>query len=90
MFQEYLICSSVVPAVPWIVRVELPEIAAARCSESQLLPVPGSPTSSKARSEASVTIDRSTIPSSPKNFRVIGTSTFLPSIDALSVLPPVT
>ena len=36
MFQEYLICSSVVPAVPWIVIVELPPSAAARCSESQL------------------------------------------------------
>ncbi len=86
MFQEYLMCSSVVPAVPWIVIVELPLIAAARCSESQLLPVPGSPTSRRARSDARVTIDRSTMPSSPKNLRVIGTSTLLPSILALSGL----
>ena len=90
MFHEYLMCSSVVPAVPWMVSVELPLIAAARCSDSQLLPVPGSPTSSRARSEASVTIARSTMPSSPKNLRVIGTSTALPSILALSVLPPMT
>jgi hypothetical protein len=84
MFHEYLICSSVVPAVPWMVSSEVPEIAAARCSESQLLPVPGSPTSSSARSLARVTIDRSTIESSPKNLRVIVTSTSLPSILALS------
>jgi hypothetical protein len=84
MFQAYLICSSVVPAVPWMVRVEQPEIAAARCSESQLLPVPGSPTSRSARSLASVTIDRSTMESSPKNLRVIGTSRDCPSIVALS------
>ena len=61
MFHEYLMCSSVVPAVPWMVSVELPQMAAARCSESQLLPVPGSPTSSSARSEASVTMARSTM-----------------------------
>ena len=52
-------------------------MAAARCSDSQLLPVPGSPTSSRARSEASVTMARSTMASSPKNLRVIGTSTAL-------------
>ena len=61
MFHEYLMCSSVVPAVPWMTRVELPLMAAARCSLSQLLPVPGSPTSSRARSEARVTMARSTI-----------------------------
>jgi hypothetical protein len=72
-FHEYLRWSSVVPAVPCTVSVEQPEIAAARCSESQLLPVPGSPTSSSARSEARVTIARSTTLSSPKNLRVIGT-----------------
>ena len=83
-FHEYLICSSVVPAVPWIVSVEQPLIAAARCSDSQLLPVPGSPTSSSARSLASVTIARSTSESSPKNLRVIATSIGLPSIVALS------
>ena len=84
MFHEYLICSSVVPAVPWMVFVESPQIAAARCSESQLLPVPGSPTSSSARSDASVTIARSTRLSSPKNFRVMGTSTFLPPMVAFT------
>ena len=68
MFQEYLMCSSVVPAVPWMVRIELPLMAAARCSDSQLLPEPGSPTSRRARSEARVTMARSTRLSSPKNF----------------------
>ncbi len=38
--------------------------------------------------EASVTIERSTTLSSPKNFRVIGTSTDLPRMVAFSVLPP--
>ena len=47
-------CSSVVPAVPCTISVESPLIAAARCSESQLFAVPGSPTSISARSEASV------------------------------------
>ena len=56
MFHEYLMCSSVVPAVPWMSRVESPEIAAARCSETQLLAVPGTPSKSRARSVASVEI----------------------------------
>src|SRR5205814_8515428 len=51
-FHEYLIWSSVVPAVPWITWVLLQEIAAARSSASQLLPVPGSPMSSRPRSLA--------------------------------------
>ena len=37
--------SSVVPAVPWTVRVDVPQIAAASSSESIDLAVPGSPTS---------------------------------------------
>ena len=90
MFHEYLMCSSVVPAVPWMVNSDVPETAAARCSDSHDLPVPGSPTSSSARSEARVTIARSTTPSSPKNLRVMGTSTALPAIFAWMVLPPVT
>ncbi len=54
----------------------------------QLFPVPGSPTSSNARSDASVTMARSTSAVSPKNFRVISTFRFLPSISASSVFPP--
>jgi hypothetical protein len=57
---------------------------------SQLLPVPGSPTSSKARSEASVTMARSTMAVSPKNLRVISTVRFVPPMVASSVLPPMT
>ena len=41
-----------------------------------------------ARSDASVTIARSTIAVSPKNLRVISTFCFLPPIVASSVLPP--
>ncbi len=88
MFHEYLMCSSVVPAVPWMVRVERPLMAAARCSESQLFPVPGSPRSSRARSEARVTMARSTIERSPKNFGVMGTDFFTPEIFTSSVVPP--
>src|SRR5262245_54502186 len=51
-------------------------------------PVPGSPTSSSARSEARVTMARSTMASSPKNLRVIGTSTDCPPTFAASGLPP--
>ena len=46
--------SSAVPAVPWTIRVESPEIAAARCSDSHDFAVPGTPSSSSARSVASV------------------------------------
>jgi hypothetical protein len=73
-FQEYLMWSSVVPAVPWTTCVLLPQMAAASSSASQLLPVPGSPISSRPRSLASVTIARSTVPGSPKNFGRIGRS----------------
>ena len=73
-FHEYLIWSSVVPAVPWTTWVLLPQIAAASSSASQLLPVPGSPIRSSPRSLARVTIARSTVPASPKNFGVIGRS----------------
>ena len=60
--------SSVVPAVPCTTSVELREIAAASSSASQLLPVPGSPISSRPRSEASVTMLRSTKLRSPNHF----------------------
>ncbi len=64
-FHEYLIWSSVVPAVPWTTCLELLHTAAASSSASQLLPVPGSPISSRPRSEASVTMARSTTVGSP-------------------------
>lgn len=67
-FHEYLMWSSVVPAVPWTTSVELRQIAADSSSASQLLPVPGSPISSRPRSEARVTIDRSTKLRSPNHF----------------------
>src|SRR5262245_11987140 len=70
-FQEYLMWSSVVPAVPCTTWVLSPEIAAARSSASQLFPVPGSPMRSRPRSLASVTMARSTVPGSPKNFGAI-------------------
>jgi hypothetical protein len=44
------------------------EIAAASSSASQLLPVPGSPMSSRPRSEARVTMLRSTKLRSPNHF----------------------
>jgi len=50
-----------VPAVPCTTWVEASQIAAESSSASQLLPVPGSPMSSSPRSDASVTIARSTI-----------------------------
>ena len=53
------------PAVPWMSSVEVPEMAAARCSLSQLLAVPGTPYSSKARSVASVAMAISTSRSLP-------------------------
>ncbi len=67
-FHEYLMWSSVVPAVPCTTRVELRQIAAASSSASQLLPVPGSPISSRPRSEARVTMLRSTKLRSPNHF----------------------
>lgn len=73
-FQEYLMWSSVVPAVPCTTNVELREIAADSSSASQLLPVPGSPMSSRPRSEASVTMERSTKLRSPNHFCEISRS----------------
>jgi len=67
-FQEYLMWSSVVPAVPCTTSVELRQIAAASSSASQDLPVPGSPISSSPRSDASVTMARSTNVRSPNHF----------------------
>src|SRR3954447_21625607 len=46
--------SSAVPDVPWTSSVESPDTAAARCSDTQDLAVPGSPSSSSARSVARV------------------------------------
>ena len=46
--------SSAVPEVPCTSSVESPEMAADRCSETQVLAVPGRPSSSSARSVASV------------------------------------
>ena len=46
--------SSGVPEVPWTSSVDRPEIAAARCSDTQDLAVPGTPSSSSARSVARV------------------------------------
>ena len=42
------------PLVPCTSSVESPLIAAARCSDTQVLAVPGTPSSSSARSVASV------------------------------------
>src|SRR5215831_3081175 len=60
--------SSVVPALPWMVRVLSPEIAAASNSLSQLLAVPGSPISIRPRLVASATTQRSSIARRPTNF----------------------
>ena len=54
------------PAVPWTSRVESPLIAAARCSESQVLAVPGGPSSSSARSVASVATNQFLLAVNPK------------------------
>src|SRR5688572_21541132 len=54
-------------------------MAAARCSESQLLAVPGSPASISARSEASVAMATWTNRRSPTNFGVISTAAPLAS-----------
>ncbi len=76
-FHEYLMWSSVVPAVPWTTSVELRQMAADSSSASQLLPVPGSPISSRPRSEARVTMLRSTKLRSPNHF--CGISLSIPS-----------
>ncbi len=59
------------PAVPWTTSSDVPEIAAARCSESQLFAVPGSPTSISARSDASVAMATCTSDRSPMYLGVI-------------------
>src|SRR2546423_1455939 len=64
--------SSGVPAVPWTSRVESPLIAAARCSETQVLAVPGTPSSSSARSVVSVATATSMSRRDPTYFGVIG------------------
>ena len=66
-------CSSLVPAVPCTTSALVPLIAAARCSDSQLFAVPGSPASISARSDASVAIATCTIARSPTYFGVIVT-----------------
>lgn len=60
--------SSVVPALPWIVRVEFPLMAAASSSLRSDFAVPGSPTSMSPRPVASATIARSTSDGLPTNF----------------------
>src|SRR6185437_1441513 len=69
--QPYLTASSAVPAVPWTIRVESPETAAARCSDSQVFAVPGTPRSSSARSVASVATATSIRRREPTYFGVI-------------------
>ena len=63
--------SSGVPAVPWTSSVESPLTAAARCSETQVLAVPGTPSRSSARSVARVVTATSTIRRGPTYFGVI-------------------
>ena len=74
-------CSSVVPAVPCTTLVESPLTAAARCSLSQDLAVPGSPMSSSARSVTRVAMAISTNRRFPIYLGVIGTP--------LMLVPPV-
>src|SRR3989454_6051581 len=57
---------------------DVPEIAAARCSESQLFAVPGSPISRRARSEANVAMATCTRFRFPMYFGVIVTGPFGP------------
>ena len=64
--------SSVVPDVPWTSSVERPETAAARCSETQDFAVPGTPSSSSARSVARVATATSTSRREPTYFALIG------------------
>src|SRR3954465_10178563 len=63
--------SSVVPDVPWTVRVLSPEIAAVRCSETHVFAVPGTPSRSSARSVASVATATSISRAWPMYFGVI-------------------
>ena len=71
-------CSSVVPAVPWTTLVESPLMAAQRCSESQLLAVPGSPMRRRARSVTRVEMAISTRRSLPMYLGVMGVLPALP------------
>src|SRR2546421_132568 len=64
--------SSGVPAVPWTINVESPLIAAERCSETQVLAVPGTPSSSSARSVARVATATSISRREPMYFGVTG------------------
>ena len=59
--------------MPWTTLVESPFTAAARCSESQLLAVPGSPISSNARSVTKVAMAISTRRRLPIYLGVIST-----------------
>ena len=63
--------SSVVPALPWIVSVLSPEIAAASNSLNQLFAVPGSPIIISPRFVASATTQRSSIERRPTNFGAV-------------------
>ena len=63
--------SSAVPDVPCTSRVESPETAAARCSLTQVLAVPGTPSSSSARSVARVETATSISRRGPVYFGVI-------------------
>ena len=66
-------CSSVVPAVPWTTLVESPLTAAAKCSLSQDLAVPGSPMSRRARSVTRVAMAISTSRRLPMYLGVMST-----------------
>ena len=72
--------SSGVPDVPWISSVDRPETAAARCSDTHDLAVPGTPSSSSARSVAKVATATSISRREPMYFGVI-------SVPSLSVPP---
>src|SRR3954469_9728573 len=63
--------SSAVPLVPWTSSVESPQIAAARCSDTHVLAVPGTPSSSSARSVASVATATSMSRRGPTYFGVM-------------------
>ena len=63
--------SSTVPLVPCTSSVESPETAAARCSETHVFAVPGTPSSSSARSVASVATATSTSRSGPTYYGAI-------------------
>ncbi len=60
--------SSGVPAVPCTSSVESPLTAAARCSDTQVFAVPGTPSRSRARSVASVVTATSTMRRGPTYF----------------------